>query len=532
MHRPLIGLALLSTVASAQVAAPSAVSTPQRGPALWIEELEDGSVMAVDDFAVHHFTDWSDYARSTFFFEHGMRCGTAPAGLDTSGPGMAAASAGDCTSSFNNPDPVYDANGGTLYLIPVVVHVIQAPNGQGFISDAMVQSQIDVLNEDFRAIAGSLGAPGEDTRVEFYLADVDPNGNPTNGITRHVSKQWFQDKGSYAASIGWDTNRYLNIYTNTAGGNLGYAYLPQSGSVGTSYDGVRILWSAFGRNAPIGYPYDLGRTATHEVGHYLGLYHTFQGGCASAASCNTNGDLICDTNPESQPNSYPCTASSCGSSDPTRNYMDYSYDLCMTNFTVEQTRRMRCTLENWRVDLTGGTPPPPPSNTAPVVSISSPSNGATVNAGQSLTLSASASDAEDGNLASQVSWSSSLDGALGTGSGLSVSLSTGTHTLTAAVTDSGGLSDSDQVSVTVQSSGGGGLQAGGSSTKVKGEVVVTVTWSGAAAGDVAIYRDGSLVANAPNTGSFVDETGIKGSGLFSYQVCDSSGACASFQLIY
>jgi hypothetical protein len=198
---------------------------------------------------------------------------------------------------------------------------------------------------------------------------------------------------------------------------------------------VRILYSAFGLNAPIGYPYDEGRTTTHEVGHYLGLYHTFQGGCASASGCYTNGDLICDTNPEASPNSFPCSNSSCGSPDPTTNYMDYSYDTCMTEFTAEQNRRMRCTLVNWRVDLAGD---PAPVNQAPTVSISAPIDGAQIASGASVTLGGFASDAEDGSLSSSIQWTSSLDGGLGSGSGLSVVLSDGSHQLTASVSDSGG----------------------------------------------------------------------------------------------
>ena len=93
----------------------------------------------------------------------------------------------------------------------------------------------------------------------------------------------------------------------------------------------------------------MGRTLTHEIGHYLGLFHTFQGGCGSAA-CYTSGDLICDTNAESGPN-FSCAGSppsSCCSVDPIDNYMDYSDDLCMEKFTAEQVNRMRCSLINWR----------------------------------------------------------------------------------------------------------------------------------------------------------------------------------------
>ena len=111
-----------------------------------------------------------------------------------------------------------------------------------------------------------------------------------------------------------------------------------------------MLYQAIGNCATIG-TYNLGRTLTHEVGHYLGLEHTFAGGCASASNCYQNGDLICDTNPEGQPNYNGCTQSTCGTSDPARNYMDYSADVCFNNFTFEQHRRMRCILDHYRSEL-------------------------------------------------------------------------------------------------------------------------------------------------------------------------------------
>jgi hypothetical protein len=123
--------------------------------------------------------------------------------------------------------------------------------------------------------------------------------------------------------------------------------------VGTAFDRVVIYWPTVGRPAVHGPPYNLGRTTTHEVGHYLGLYHTFQGGCTDPGACRTSGDLICDTEPESSANYWPCARSTCGDADPTRNYMDYSDDACMDNFTPEQANRMRCTLMNFRVDLGG-----------------------------------------------------------------------------------------------------------------------------------------------------------------------------------
>src|SRR5262245_43617024 len=145
------------------------------------------------------------------------RCGT-PAG-GTAGLG---GDHPDCDSVQTNPLAIYAPT--SLLRIPVVVHVISNTVGAGNLSDAQVQSQITVLNEDYRAQAGTAGAGGIDTMVEFFLATTDPVGNPTTGITRHTNNTWFADGGSYWTSIAWDTSRYLNIYTNNAGGGgvLGY----------------------------------------------------------------------------------------------------------------------------------------------------------------------------------------------------------------------------------------------------------------------------------------------------------------------
>ncbi len=296
----------------------------------------------------------------------------------------------DCELGSTTILPEYEPQGHPLYRIPCVVHIIEHSNGQGRISNALVASQIDVLNEDFRALAGSLGENGTDARVEFYLATEDPDGSPTNGITRTVNDTWYLDSGDYWTPLGWDTTRYLNFYTNNASGFLGYVPgLPQGGVVGQTWDRVIVLWSAFGRNAPIGPPYDLGRTATHEVGHYFGLYHTFQGGCAGTSGCYQNGDLICDTNPEGSPVfGCPGSSQSCGLPDPFDNYMDYSDDSCYERFTPEQINRMRCTLENWRVDLAD---PPTTCTTATAVVRNAGSNPLAYTAsppvlGQNMTL--------------------------------------------------------------------------------------------------------------------------------------------------
>ena len=294
------------------------------------------------------FPNRAAYYRSTLFRQLNARCGLP---LDHAAEAWRQAPS-DCSLNNTNVLPQYDPSNG-IYEIPVVVHVIMNTNGQGALSDALVQSQIDILNEDFRAAAGTPGASGNDAMIQFYLADEDPQGNPTNGITRSTNNTWFNDGGSYWNTLAWDTNRYLNIYTNRAGGALGYVpNLPQGGIVGNNSDRVVVLWSAFGRNSPGGPPFDQGRTATHEVGHYFGLDHTFAGGCPSPANCYGNGDLICDTEPENNPRfGCPSNPQSCGSPDPFENYMDYTDDTCMTNFTVEQNNRMRCTIENWRPNL-------------------------------------------------------------------------------------------------------------------------------------------------------------------------------------
>ncbi len=258
----------------------------------------------------------------------------------------------DCGYFSTTINPIYAPSVET-YQIRVVVHVIANSSGtQGVISDEQVRSGIRILNEDFNALVGTPGEPGTFANIEFVLADTDPDGNPTDGITNSNNDSWFNDGGSYWEALNWDPTRYMNIYTTTAGGALGYVsgFPSEAGFPGSTQDRVVVLWSSYGEDAPYGPPYNQGRTLTHEVGHYLGLFHTFQDGCDSGA-CYTSSDLICDTNSESGPNFGCGPASTCGSTDPTDNYMDYSDDLCMNKFTPEQVNRMRCSLLNYRSDI-------------------------------------------------------------------------------------------------------------------------------------------------------------------------------------
>ena len=262
-----------------------------------------------------------------------LRCGTPP--RDLSNPGSSfSGNAGDCTIFSTNPSSAY-APVGTVFTIPVVVHVIQNTSGQGFLSLSQVQSQIEILNEDFGAVAGSNGQNGNDALIQFELATTDPQGNPTNGVTYSTNNTWFNDSGGYFNSLAWDPDNYMNIYTLNLNGFLGYVPgLPQSGglNVGSNADRIVVAWDTFGEFAAGGPPYNRGRTTTHEVGHYLGLFHTFDGGCGNS-NCYSTGDTICDTNSEGVEH-YGCSnTSSCGTADPIRNYMNYTDDLCMWEFT-------------------------------------------------------------------------------------------------------------------------------------------------------------------------------------------------------
>ncbi len=296
----------------------------------FFQENEDGSIIAADEKGTHFFGSFEQYVMSSFFIDNGLRCGADR--LIWELPSLDGTSA-DCNSSNTTIKTEYDPQ-SPAYVIPVWVHEIRNERGtQGVLNASQISSQIDSLNAAF-ASAG----------VQFVLA----------GQTLSHNTKWFNDRGTYYNTLARDVHNNLNIYTNSASGYLGYAYVPSGGGVvGNKFDRVVIYYRAFGNPGTYGAPYNEGDTAVHEVGHYLGLYHTFDGGCASAANCSNNGDLICDTNPEGSPNFFPCTRNSaCGPwPDPTNNFMDYSDDVCMYQFTSNQQNRMNCTIENIRTRI-------------------------------------------------------------------------------------------------------------------------------------------------------------------------------------
>lgn len=259
----------------------------------------------------------------------------------------------DCSASSTTPAPQYLP--AKLWHLPIVVHVIMDGTCvQGAVSDETVEEQIAILKGDFRSLQGTNGDAGVDTRIQFELATVDPDGLPTSGITRSCDTSWYNDQGAYWDTLAWDPHRYVNLYTNTANGARGYVpFLPAVSPelVGTSADRVVINHLAFGTGGPVPTHAD-GRTSTHELGHYLGLYHPYFNGCGveTPPACYTTGDLLCDTPPDASSHSG-CDAAqtSCGGVPvPIANYMELTNDLCMTGFTLEQAQRMRCTLPSFR----------------------------------------------------------------------------------------------------------------------------------------------------------------------------------------
>ena len=234
------------------------------------------------------------------------------------------------------------ARNADLYTIPVVVHVVYR-NGVQNISDDQILSQIDILNEDFRRLnadADDIWPQAADSEIEFCLASIDPEGNPTNGITRTsttVNSFNLSDAVKFTSQGGrdaWPAGDYMNFWVcNLAGGLLGYAQFP-GGNLAT--DGIVCDFNYVGNIGTATMPYHLGRTATHEVGHWLGLRHIWgDGGCGV-------DDGVTDT-PRSDASNGGCNIGhvSCGTTDMVQNYMDYTNDACMNLFTEGQKTRMR-----------------------------------------------------------------------------------------------------------------------------------------------------------------------------------------------
>jgi len=285
-----------------------------------------------------------------------------------------------------------------VYRIPVVVHVVYHTADEN-LDLTLIHSQINALNRDFRrrnddtVDTRSVFLPvAADSHIEFYLAGTDPDGNPTGGITRtftdqlnfpiDITGQGLDNvkQSALGGKDAWDTERYLNIWVcNTIdpqspfGEIIGYAYPPSgapnwpdgSGAPQPQYEGVVVHYQVFGDGNPLAQPdfsfASRGRTCVHEVGHFLGLRHTW--GDAIIDGCSAD-DGLSDTPNCSTDAFYGCDklANTCNDGvgdlpDMIENYLDYADEACMNLFTKQQTDVMRSMLEGVRNPLiTGGIP--------------------------------------------------------------------------------------------------------------------------------------------------------------------------------
>ena len=243
-----------------------------------------------------------------------------------------------------------DTAANEIIYIPVVVHILYKSADQN-LSKAQVQSQLDVLNNDYGNLnADKINTPVDfkklaaDTRIRFCLAQVDPKGKTTSGIVRRftTTDNFSADDGMKFSAQGgddaWDNKRYLNIWVcNMGGRTLGYSSIPGGPA---NVDGVVIGYDVFGTAGYLRSPFNKGRTATHEIGHWLGLKHVW-------------GDAICGTDevddtPVQQYYNYGCPVfphvTNCSpdyKGDMFMNFMDFTDDDCMNMFTIGQKIRMR-----------------------------------------------------------------------------------------------------------------------------------------------------------------------------------------------
>lgn len=248
----------------------------------------------------------------------------------------------------------------TIYRIPVVVHIIHNGESVGSganISTTQINSQIATLNKDYRLKNTDSLKPThafwgatDDCEIEFCLAMLDPQGHATNGIDRvdggSSSYDYSDLENTIKPNTIWDHTKYLNIWVATFGGSasglLGYATPPGAWA---DVDGVVVGTTNFGSVGNVSAPYNKGRTATHEIGHFFNLIHTW-----GDATCGN--DLVSDTPPAYEANfgcpTFPHNGNnSCGANsngEMYMNYMDYTDDGCMVMFTTGQKNRMRAVL--------------------------------------------------------------------------------------------------------------------------------------------------------------------------------------------
>jgi len=256
-------------------------------------------------------------------------------------------------------NPQANQKNQAVVTIPLVVHLVWRTATEN-IQDAQIQSQIDVLNADYTGtnadaanIPAAFQGVASSPQIQFCWASVDPSGNPTNGIERRqttVTSFTTDDKVKYTAQGGldsWDPSKYFNIWVcNMGGGLLGYGEFP-TGSPTPTW-GFVAGYTCFGDTLQVNAPYNKGRTATHEIGHCLNLYHIW----GDDGSACTGSDQCADT-PNQAGENYGCPTfpktDACQTASPGvmfMNYMDYTDDACMYMFTANQSSRMTAVINS------------------------------------------------------------------------------------------------------------------------------------------------------------------------------------------
>lgn len=239
-----------------------------------------------------------------------------------------------------------------ILTIRTVFHVVHSSEEQN-ISEEQIHSQLEILNLDYRKLnpnADQTLSPFEnvagDARIHFILASVDDDGLETSGITRtSTSHGPFGNNDLYQSSFGgidpWDPQKYLNIWVaDLPPGLLGNASPPGS----TEFDGVALDFMNVGNLGTAVEPYDRGRTATHEIGHWLGLGHLW----GATGDCESDDGLEDTTNMTRTFGNCNTNQSTCGTTDMVQNFMNLEEDACLTFFTLDQINLMRSTLLNLR----------------------------------------------------------------------------------------------------------------------------------------------------------------------------------------